>query len=247
MSSARAPGRIRSGDRHAARGRRHRDLGPRRRRIGMGGNARLRAGPAVDAGGRGDRHALAAIGDFADLASPYLVGHSAGVAELAAAAARRCRLDAGDDAALRRAALVHDVGRVAVPAAHLAEARAADAGRVGAGQAARLPLRANPESLAVPGRARADRHRAPRATRRLGLPPRNDRRRTDTGRAGARRRRRLSRDDRAAAAPRGALARAAPPRSSARRPKPAGSTPPPSPPYSRPPGSESRASSGPPG
>jgi len=60
--------------------------------------------------------ALAAVGDFADLASPYLVGHSAGVAELAAAAARHCRLDAADLVRIRRGALVHDLGRVAVPA-----------------------------------------------------------------------------------------------------------------------------------
>lgn len=59
--------------------------------------------------------ALAAMGDFADLASPYLVGHSAGVAELAAAAARRGSLEPGDTTAVRRAAFVHDVGRVAVP------------------------------------------------------------------------------------------------------------------------------------
>jgi len=60
--------------------------------------------------------ALAAMGDFADLASPYLVGHSAGVAELATAAAQRCGFQANDVVAIRRAALVHDVGRVAVSA-----------------------------------------------------------------------------------------------------------------------------------
>ncbi|MGH2750739.1 MAG: HD domain-containing phosphohydrolase [Actinomycetota bacterium] len=59
--------------------------------------------------------ALAAMGDFADLASAYLVGHSAGVAQLAAAAAQRCGFDAADRVTIRRAALVHDVGRVAVP------------------------------------------------------------------------------------------------------------------------------------
>jgi HD-GYP domain-containing protein (c-di-GMP phosphodiesterase class II) len=59
--------------------------------------------------------ALAAMGDFADLASSYLVGHSAGVAELAAAAALRWGFEAPDLAAVRRAALVHDVGRVAIP------------------------------------------------------------------------------------------------------------------------------------
>ena len=59
--------------------------------------------------------ALAAMGNFADLISPYLAGHSAAVAELAAAAAQRCRMDEADVAALRQAALVHDLGRVAVP------------------------------------------------------------------------------------------------------------------------------------
>jgi HD-GYP domain-containing protein (c-di-GMP phosphodiesterase class II) len=59
--------------------------------------------------------ALGAMGDFADLASPYLVGHSAGVADLATAAARRCRFDDASVVRIRRAALVHDLGRVAVP------------------------------------------------------------------------------------------------------------------------------------
>lgn len=60
--------------------------------------------------------ALSAIGDFADLVSPYLVGHSAGVAELATGAGRRCGLSVEEILALRRGALVHDIGRVAVPA-----------------------------------------------------------------------------------------------------------------------------------
>jgi hypothetical protein len=47
--------------------------------------------------------ALGAMGDFADLASPYLVGHSAGVAELATAA-QQCRLEAADLARVRRGA-----------------------------------------------------------------------------------------------------------------------------------------------
>jgi HD-GYP domain-containing protein (c-di-GMP phosphodiesterase class II) len=60
--------------------------------------------------------ALAAMGDFTDLLSPYLVGHSAGVAELAAAAGERCSLAHPEVMLLRRAAFVHDLGRVAVPA-----------------------------------------------------------------------------------------------------------------------------------
>jgi HD-GYP domain-containing protein (c-di-GMP phosphodiesterase class II) len=58
--------------------------------------------------------ALAAMGAFADLVSPSFVGHSAGVAELAGTAAERCHLDDAQRAVLRRAALVHDVGRVVV-------------------------------------------------------------------------------------------------------------------------------------
>lgn len=59
--------------------------------------------------------ALAAMGDFADLASSYLVGHAAGVAELAGAAARHLGLPDDQVVAIRRAARVHDLGRVAIP------------------------------------------------------------------------------------------------------------------------------------
>jgi HD-GYP domain-containing protein (c-di-GMP phosphodiesterase class II) len=58
--------------------------------------------------------ALGAMGNFADLVSPSLAGHSTGVAELAAGAARHCGIDAVGVAAIRRAGLVHDLGRVAV-------------------------------------------------------------------------------------------------------------------------------------
>ena len=73
-------------------------------------------GPALLLEGDAIDDALAAMGDFADLVSPFLLGHSAGVAELAAAAGGLCGLDADELRALRRAALVHDLGRVAVPA-----------------------------------------------------------------------------------------------------------------------------------
>jgi HD-GYP domain-containing protein (c-di-GMP phosphodiesterase class II) len=71
--------------------------------------------PHLSLEGEAIDRALSAIGDFADLVSPYFVGHSAGVAELATAAAQRCGLEADDLTAIRRAALVHDIGRVAVP------------------------------------------------------------------------------------------------------------------------------------
>jgi HD-GYP domain-containing protein (c-di-GMP phosphodiesterase class II) len=73
-------------------------------------------GPPLMLTAEGVDRALAAMGNFADLISPSLAGHSAGVAELASAAAQRCRIDAADTTALRRAALVHDLGRVAIGA-----------------------------------------------------------------------------------------------------------------------------------
>ena len=57
--------------------------------------------------------ALVAFGDATDLKSPWLTGHSRGVAELARSAARHY---ASVDATLAfRAAALHDLGRVAVP------------------------------------------------------------------------------------------------------------------------------------
>ncbi|HET6683392.1 MAG TPA: HD domain-containing phosphohydrolase [Gaiella sp.] len=58
--------------------------------------------------------ALAAMASFADMVSPAFAGHSAGVAELAAAAASSCGIDEAGVGAIRRAALLHDLGRVAV-------------------------------------------------------------------------------------------------------------------------------------
>jgi HD-GYP domain-containing protein (c-di-GMP phosphodiesterase class II) len=71
----------------------------------------LPAEPLDDAGADA---ACAVIADFADLKSAWTIGHSPAVAELAEAAAWRAGLDA---AAVRRAALVHDLGRVAVSTA----------------------------------------------------------------------------------------------------------------------------------
>jgi HD-GYP domain-containing protein (c-di-GMP phosphodiesterase class II) len=58
---------------------------------------------------------LSAIADFADLKSMWTVGHSRGVAQLAEQAAVAAGLDAAEVTLVRRAALVHDIGRVAVP------------------------------------------------------------------------------------------------------------------------------------
>ena len=75
-------------------------------------------GPQID-------DALAAMGDFADLISPYLVGHSAGVAELVMQAARRCQFPAAEVLATRRAALSPRCWTRGYPCSHLAKGRVA--------------------------------------------------------------------------------------------------------------------------
>jgi len=58
-----------------------------------------------------------ALADFVDLKSPYLSGHSSGVAALAAAATQRCGLPPSDVTCARQAGYPHDIGRVAISAA----------------------------------------------------------------------------------------------------------------------------------
>ncbi|HXD65439.1 MAG TPA: HD domain-containing phosphohydrolase [Solirubrobacteraceae bacterium] len=57
---------------------------------------------------------LEAIADFVDIKSPWTIGHSRGVAALAAAAARGHGLSDDDVVMVRRAGLVHDLGRLGV-------------------------------------------------------------------------------------------------------------------------------------
>jgi HD-GYP domain-containing protein (c-di-GMP phosphodiesterase class II) len=57
---------------------------------------------------------LTALADFADLKSPWIRGHSRAVASLAEAAGGHAGLDAAARDRLRRAGLVHDLGRLAV-------------------------------------------------------------------------------------------------------------------------------------
>jgi HD-GYP domain-containing protein (c-di-GMP phosphodiesterase class II) len=77
---------------------------------------------AVMAAGPGDQPlhgerldlACAAVADFVDLKSPWTRGHSRGVAGLAEGAAWRLGTSPADVDAVRRAALLHDLGRVGV-------------------------------------------------------------------------------------------------------------------------------------
>jgi HD-GYP domain-containing protein (c-di-GMP phosphodiesterase class II) len=59
--------------------------------------------------------ALEAIADFTDVKSPYTIGHSRGVADLAGEAARVFGLGERAATSVRRAGLVHDLGRLGVP------------------------------------------------------------------------------------------------------------------------------------
>ena len=118
------------------------------RGVGVGRDARRRAAPPADRS-RAKRSiaALAAMGDFADLISPYLTGHSAGVAELAergGAALPHRRRRNGAPARGARPRPRAGCGR----RPHLAEARAAERRRVGAGAPPPVPHRARPLPLA---------------------------------------------------------------------------------------------------
>ena len=59
--------------------------------------------------------ALQVAADFIDLKSPFTAGHSRQVAALAASACQRAGLPAPEVARARRAGLMHDLGRTAVP------------------------------------------------------------------------------------------------------------------------------------
>lgn len=59
-------------------------------------------------------NALEAIADFTDVKSPYTLGHSRAVADLAAGASREVGLSGADTTLVRRAGLLHDLGRLGV-------------------------------------------------------------------------------------------------------------------------------------
>ena len=79
-------------------------------------DAVIAAEPAlgVSLSGEGFDSALQAIASFVDLKSPYTLGHSLAVADLASQAAAQLGLPAAEVRTLRRAGLVHDFGRLGV-------------------------------------------------------------------------------------------------------------------------------------
>lgn len=72
------------------------------------GPPRWLSGERIDA-------AVGAMAGFVDLKSPYTLRHSTGVAALAESAGRAFHLAQDDLILLRRAALIHDLGRAAIP------------------------------------------------------------------------------------------------------------------------------------
>ena len=79
-------------------------------------DAVIESEPALTVVLSGERfdHALTAIADFVDLKSPYTLGHARAVADLAAAAGGELGLSVSEIRTLRRAGLVHDLGRLGV-------------------------------------------------------------------------------------------------------------------------------------
>ena len=178
-SSASGPGRrLRSGGRDAladdageilaletsARRGRRRSPASRRRAL-------MLEGDAID-------RALAAMGDFADLVSPYLVGPlGRRGASWRQARRERCGLDAAElvTSAARRSSTTSGGSRSRPRIWQKPGPLTPDEWeqvRLHAYHSERVLA-----PLAVPGRARAGRHGPPRAPRRLGLPPRRRRRR----------------------------------------------------------------------
>ena len=140
---------------NTARRRRRRDPCARARRLGLGGRARVRAEPSRDAGGRGDRPRPGGDGELRRSrvsvpGRPLGGSRRAGDSGRAAVPSRRSRRRHRSPKRVRPRR-----GPRRRAGAHLAEARAADAGRVGAGQAPCLSHRARPQPLAVPRDARA--------------------------------------------------------------------------------------------
>jgi HD-GYP domain-containing protein (c-di-GMP phosphodiesterase class II) len=100
-------------------------------------DAVIAAEPALAVVLSGDRFdaALLAVADFVDLKSPYTLGHSRAVADLVARAGAHLGLAAAEVRTLRRAGLVHDLGRLGVSNAILDKA-----GPLGAGERERVRM-----------------------------------------------------------------------------------------------------------
>jgi hypothetical protein len=113
---------------------------------------------------------LSAFAHFVDLKSPYLHGHSSGVAELAERAAALTGLD---PIVLRRAALVHDLGRVGAEQ-HLEQGEIPVRRRVGASAPSPILHAANSDPMRVPQGSGGGCELPSRAHGWFRLPPRDE-------------------------------------------------------------------------
>ncbi|MCY7302903.1 MAG: hypothetical protein LH654_07665 [Thermoleophilia bacterium] len=100
-------------------------------------SAVIDAEPALAVVLTGDRldAALLSIGNFVDLKSPYFLGHSRAVAELAAGAGKRFGLTEVEVRLVRRSGLVHGLGRLGISNAILDKR-----GPIGAGEWERVRM-----------------------------------------------------------------------------------------------------------
>ena len=114
----------------------------RRRSTSSTAGTRSSAGTArwaASSGATSSMTALEAFADYADIKSPYTLGHSRGVAQLAAAAAATIGLPNDDVVLVRRAALVHDIGAIGVSSGILDKPGRLDRGRARADPHPPLP------------------------------------------------------------------------------------------------------------
>ena len=161
--------------------------------------------------------ALTAIANFVDLKSPYVLGHARAVAELAGAAGAQLGLTVGEQRELRRAGLVHDLGRLGVSNAIWDKP-----GPLGAAEWERVRMhavsdRAHAATVRVPRSAGRDRDPAQRVPRRIRLSARPLRALDLPRGLRARSRQRVPGDARAPAAPHRALSRSGRRRAARRR------------------------------
>jgi hypothetical protein len=102
-----------------------------------------------------------AFAEFANLKSPLMLGHSAGVARIAETAADALGWPQNERTAVRRAALLHDLGRTGVPNGIWDKPGRLSPARVRASQAAPLLHRAHLAAFERPGTPDLFRRRPP--------------------------------------------------------------------------------------
>ena len=115
--------------------------------------------------------AVIAMGNVVERRDPYTAGHERRVAELAVAVALRMGMDGEELEALRLAALIHDVGKISVPAEILSKP-----GRLNVNEFELIKVHAQAghdvlQSIAFDQPGGGDGAAASRAPGRLRLPP----------------------------------------------------------------------------